>query len=132
MPYLIDSDWSIDYLLDEAEAVRLLNRLAPERLSMSIITYMEIYEGLIRAPSIDEAEAKLLEFAEVVPIIPLSTAIARRCALLRQTLRRLGRRVRPRSLDLLIAATALELDLVLVTRNVSDYSDIPGVSLYSP
>ena len=28
------------------------------------------------------------------------------------------------------AATALEHGLILVTRNVSDYSDIPGLALY--
>lgn len=34
-------------------------------------------------------------------------------------------------MDLFIAATAIEHGLSLVTRNTRDYSDIPGLDLYS-
>jgi len=61
--------------------------------------------------------------------LPISPEIARRCAQLRETLRREGKRVRQRALDLLIAATALEFGLTVVTRNSEDYRDIPGLSL---
>jgi predicted nucleic acid-binding protein len=30
----------------------------------------------------------------------------------------------------MIAATALEHNLILVTRNINDYDDIPNLSLY--
>ena len=45
-------------------------------------------------------------------------------------MRKAGKRVNSRALDLLIAATALEYDLTLVTRNTEDYGDIPGLKLY--
>ncbi|NJN82940.1 MAG: type II toxin-antitoxin system VapC family toxin [Caldilineaceae bacterium] len=64
------------------------------------------------------------------PVIPLSLSIARRCARLREQLKLQGKRVDSRSLDLIIAATALEHDLTLVTRNSKDYSDIPNLNLY--
>lgn len=35
-----------------------------------------------------------------------------------------------RTLDLFIAATALEHGLTLVTRNLKDFQDIPGIQLY--
>jgi predicted nucleic acid-binding protein len=53
-----------------------------------------------------------------------------RCAEVRAALARDGRRVRSRSLDLINAAIALEGDLTLVTRNIADYQDIPGLDLY--
>jgi len=34
-------------------------------------------------------------------------------------------------LDLLIAATALEHELTIVTRNIEDFNDIPGLVLYA-
>ena len=40
------------------------------------------------------------------------------------------KRVRSRALDLMNAATAMEYDLALVTHNLSDYSDIPELTIY--
>jgi predicted nucleic acid-binding protein len=40
--------------------------------------------------------------------------------------------VNSRALDLIIAATALEYDLTLVTKNTDDFKDIPHLSLSQP
>ena len=130
MPYLIDSDWTIDQLSDQPAAVSLLSRLAPDGIAISIITYMEVYQGILKSPTPDVAEAKLHAFVDSVPVLPFSMQVARRCARLRFTLRSQGKRVNNRALDLVIAATALEYDLTLVTRNRHDYDDIPGLRLY--
>ncbi len=37
-----------------------------------------------------------------------------------------------RTLDLVIAATAITHDLEVVTRNTRDYQDVPGLRLYQP
>lgn len=130
MPFLADSDWVIDYLNDVPEALDLFGRLAQEGLSISIVTYMEAYEGVVRDPRPEEREQRLEAFLLNTPIIPLSPVVARRCALLRDSLRRQGRRVHQRAIDLIIAATALEHDLTLVTRNTEDYGDIPGLKIH--
>lgn len=133
MAYLIDSDWVIDHLANVPEANELLDELAEDRIAISIITYMEAYQGLLRSPIVrKEVEPLFNTFAEGVPVIPLSLPVARRCASLRETLRAQKRRVNSRALDLIIAATALEHDLTLVTRNHEDYKDIPGLKLYQP
>ena len=49
---------------------------------------------------------------------------------MRVQLRSQGRSVRNRALDLLIAATAIQHNLTLVSRNADDYRDIPGLTLY--
>ena len=51
MPYLVDSDVLIDLLAERPETLELLTRLAPEGLAMSMITYLEVYEGTLRTPS---------------------------------------------------------------------------------
>ena len=43
MPYLIDSDWVIDLLEDVPDALALLDRLAPEGIAMSIISYRDYH-----------------------------------------------------------------------------------------
>ena len=45
MAYLIDSDWMIDGLDELPNAVNLINGLAPEGVSISIITYLELHQG---------------------------------------------------------------------------------------
>src|SRR2546423_1474512 len=129
MPYLVDSDWVIPYLHGDSDAVRHLEQLAPQGIGISIITYLEVYDGLAREPDSRQAEADLQAFLTTVPIFPLTLAVARRCASLRQSLRAQGKRVGSRALDLIVAATAMEHGLTLVTRNTADYRDIPGLEL---
>lgn len=129
MAYLVDSDFVIDHLANVPEVSQLLESLAEEGIAISVITYMEAYQGTLRSP-LAEAEALFGAFAEVVPIIPFSLAVARRCADLRETRRKQKKRVNSPALDLIIAATALEHNLTLVTRNLDDYRDLPDLKIY--
>lgn len=130
MPYLIDSDWVIDHLEDMPAAVELLDKLTTDGVAISIITYMEVFQGIDRSPNPEEARRKFEAFVEGVPVIPFSTAVAERCARLRESLKQQHKRVNSRALDLLNAATALEYNLILVTRNTQDYDDLPDLELY--
>lgn len=129
MRYLVDSDWTIDYLAGFSGAVRFLQTLMPDGIAISVITYIEAYQGILREQS-DAAERGLEAMLATTPVLPVSIAVAQRCARLRELLRRQGRRTRNRALDLIIAATAVEHDLTLVTRNTDDYDDILGLRLY--
>ncbi len=130
MPYLVDTDWVIDHLANVPEAVRLLDRLAKDGIAISIITYLEVYQGILKSSDPEEARSKLRAFIDIVPVLPFSATVAERCAHVRDTLRKQGKRVNARALDLIIAATALEYDLTLVTRNTEDYADFSGLKLY--
>jgi predicted nucleic acid-binding protein len=130
VPYLLDSDRVIDLLTDDPKAMTLLNRLAANGLYTSIVTYMEAFQGTLREPNQATAEGKLEVLVRSAPVLPFSPSIARRCARLREHFRLAGRRTTSRALDLMIAATAIEHDLVLVTRNRRDYQDVPGLLLY--
>jgi predicted nucleic acid-binding protein len=110
MAYLIDSDWVIDHLSEVEEAVELLSHLVADGNAISIITYMEVYQGILRSPDKEQAQAQLEAYLVAVPVLPFSLGVARQCAQLRQTLKAQGKRVNSRALDLVIAATALELD----------------------
>ena len=130
MPYLIDSDWVIDYLDEVPEALVLLRQLFPDGVAISVVTYMEVLQGVERSPDATGARSKFDSFLRGIPVLPFSLAVAERCALLREELRRQGKRVHPRALDLINAATALDYGFTLVTRNREDYEDIPGLVLY--
>jgi predicted nucleic acid-binding protein len=130
MPHLIDTDWLIDYLDNDPQALALIDPLIPTGVAISVITYMEAYQGTLRKPDVPRAQAEVEAFLQHAPILPISLEVARRCAQLREDLRRQRKRVRDRALDLLTAAVALEHGLTLVTRNRDDYKDIPGLQLH--
>jgi tRNA(fMet)-specific endonuclease VapC len=130
MPYLIDSDIVIDHLANVKEASQLLEQLAQEGIAISVITYMEAYQGVSRSPQPQIAQGKFQAFLVTVPILPFSLSVAERCAKLREQLKQEGKRVKARALDLMNAAIALENDLTLVTHNKEDYKDIPDLTLY--
>ncbi|HLF78735.1 MAG TPA: type II toxin-antitoxin system VapC family toxin, partial [Dehalococcoidia bacterium] len=98
-----------------------------EAMYVSIVTYMEVFQGSLRADDPSRALSELRAFIDVVPILPVTEAVAERCARLREDLLRQGKRPNRLAFDLLIAATALENDLSLVTRNARDYRDISGL-----
>ena len=132
MPYLVDSNLVIDHLAEVSEASQFLDAFAQEGIVISIVTYMEAFQGVVRSERPKEASEKFHSFADKVLILPFSIAVAERCARLRETLRSQNKRVKSRALDLIIAATALEYNLTLVTKNTDDFKDIPDLVLSQP
>lgn len=130
MGYLVDSDWFIDHLKGTEESAQLLRKLASEGISISVVTYMEAYQGLARTVGADEAQRVMEIVLSTIPVIVMTAEIARRCATLREQLREAGKRTNSRNYDVVIAATAVENKLTLVTRNTRDFRDIPGLELY--
>lgn len=120
MAYLLDSDIVIDHLTNNPDVVRVVDRLAPLGLTMSAVSYMEAYQGIGRGQDPATNAAAFQALVGIAPILPFSAAEARRCARIRDALRRQGRRINSRALDLMIAATAVEHGLTLVTRNTRD------------
>lgn len=129
MTYLVDSDWVADWLGGRSQAVQLLANLAGQGLQISLVTYGEIYEGIYFSRDPKASERIFTRFLQTVPVVPLSKPILRRFARVRGNLRSKGRLIP--DADLLIAATALQHNLSLVTRNVRDFQRVPGLVLYS-
>ncbi len=131
MRYLVDSDRVIDFLNGNEQVVRLFEALGWEIIATSMIRVAEVYEGIFFGRDPEAAESGFRRFLARVVVLPLDEAIMRRYAYLRGMLRRQepGRERRD-ELDLLIAATALHHDLIVVTRNVRDFARIPDLRLY--
>ncbi len=108
----------------------MIGQLAPAGLALSAVSYMEAYQGIGRGQDPAGDSAALQALVGIAPILPFSAVEARRCARIRESLRQQGRRIHSRALDLMIAATAIEHDRTLVTRNRHDYQDVPGLMLY--
>ena len=110
---LIDTDVFVDHL-------RGARRMAPgrERILYSVVTRCELFAGL---KTEEEAVRRLLDPFEEIPV---DRPVAERAG----RLRRAGGLRTP---DALIAATALERKLVLVTRNTRDFRPARGLKIRS-
>lgn len=97
--------------------------------SFSVVSLEEVWYGFSLRPSARMAREFSFLLDTFAEIIPVTDAIARRCAVLRAAQARRGH-VRSQA-DMLIAATAYEHGAVLVTRNVADFSGC-GVRLLNP
>jgi predicted nucleic acid-binding protein len=80
MPYLIDSNLVIEHLAEMPEASQFPDRFAQDGIVISIITYMEAFQGVVRSEQPEEAAARFHAFADKILILPFSFAVAERCA----------------------------------------------------
>ena len=111
---LVDTDVLVDHL----RGTRALDRSAGS-FAYSVITRTELFAG--RATEEDRVRVLLAPMREVV----VDRAIAERAGGLRRTISIL-------TPDALIAATALELGVPLITRNRRHFEAVPGLSILSP
>ncbi|MBI4318268.1 MAG: type II toxin-antitoxin system VapC family toxin [Chloroflexi bacterium] len=128
MTYLVDSDWVADYLKGRPGAVTLLDRLFPDGIAISIVTFAEVCEGIYYGRDPKRNEQIFRRFLEGVIVVGISRPIARRFALIRGNLRAKGQLI-PQP-DLFIAATALHHRFTLLTRNAKDFERIHDLKLY--
>ena len=123
--FLLDSDILIWLLRGRAETMRLVDRLhggTHAALACSALSVLEVWTGV--RPGEERRTEALMESLQVVPV---DASIARRAAGLLVSRKR---QRDPREwIDVLIAATCLELHLTLVTYNLRDYP-YPDISLY--
>ncbi len=130
MRYLLDTTIVIPVLAADQVAVDFIRRIAPDGYAVSILSYIEVYQGVVESDDQQDSEWAFATFFGDTPILPVDIAVAQRCANVRAYLKHQGKSPRRRAFDLVIAATAIEHDLELVTHNVKDVSDIPGLSLH--
>ena len=131
--YVLDTDHLSLYRHGHAQVTARVEATPAEQLAVTIITIEEQlrawYTQVRRAPDADRlAQAyngmfQVAETAKFIRILPFSRPAIDRYLALRKQWPRLGK------LDLSIAAIALEVGGILVTRNRQDFEQIPGLPL---
>ncbi len=134
MSYLIDTNVLSELRRRDPDTavVRWLSQRPASTLYVSVLTLGELRKGIEALPD-GERKQRLLDWLEVeLPayfggrIIPIDAAIADRWGRLQA---QAGRPLP--AIDSLLAATALNRDLTLVTRNLKDFRH-PDLSLLDP
>ena len=119
--YLIDTNVIIDNFGNKLpeKAKTLLYSID---LTVSAVTKIEVL-GWINATK--EQLQPLYDFMEIANILPINEAVIEKTITIKQTKKiALG--------DAIIAATALVYDLIVISRNISDFKNIDGLKVIDP
>ena len=126
MSFLVDTDICSAHLKgNRAVSNRFLQYTGG--LHICTVTLGELYTWALRATAPPRRLQALEELVGEMTVLDVTHGVARRFGEVRATL--LDRGLPPPDLDLLIAATALEHDLTVVTHNTQDFVNVPGVRL---
>ena len=93
---------------------------------------MEVVEGIPLNADPELASRRWQILLGGIVLLPFDEAEATRAAQIRRDMRAQNLSVRARVLDIMIAATALEHELVLATNNPADYRGISGLQITAP
>jgi predicted nucleic acid-binding protein len=130
MKYLLDTDWVADYLQGKETAHDLIDPLLPDGAAISILTYSEIYQGILGSYNPPLGKRVFRQFLRSISVLGVTRGVAEANAAIRLQFDRKKAPYKHRALDLVIAATAIHHNLILVTRNRKDFSDVPGLALH--
>ncbi len=124
---ILDSNIISYYLRGDPQVVPRVQALTPPEIGVPAIVEYELRYGLLRLPQ-DAATQRLAALAALLrpmQILPFDSECAAHAARIRAELEAAGTPIGPH--DILIAATAIRHQATLVTRNVREFSRVPGL-----
>jgi tRNA(fMet)-specific endonuclease VapC len=126
MRYLFDTCVISNFIKGEVGTQARLKQTLPVDIAISTITVMELRYGLALNPQrAQKVEAAISSLLSSVTILPFGIAEAEQAAQIRAALKSWGQPIG--AYDVLIAATALQHSLTMVTANQREFERVPGL-----
>lgn len=124
--YLLDTCTISDFFSGRGKTQEHLRRVSPANVAVSTITIMEVKYGFELNPSAKRRfSVSFQSLISVAKIIPFNAAAAEVAASIREYLKLQGTPIG--GWDLLIGATALVNECILVTSNMREFERIEGL-----
>jgi tRNA(fMet)-specific endonuclease VapC len=121
MEYLLDTNICIHFLKGDKKVSEKIIEVGLEKCSISEITYAELIFGAENSVQRDNNINSVEQLASLLTILPVFEAI-HIYGKEKARLRKKGRMIS--DLDLFIGSTAIAFELIMVTRNVSEFNRI--------
>jgi tRNA(fMet)-specific endonuclease VapC len=128
MKYILDTNICI-YIIKK-KPLSVLHRLSKIKINdagISSITLSELEYGVEKSSNPDRNRVALIEFASLLEIYDYDASAAREYGIIRADLEKRGKIIG--AMDMLIAAQAKSLNLILVTNNEKEFNRIPGLKI---
>lgn len=123
--YLIETSVIINFLRGKKKTTKVLEELKGELVS-SFVCLAELYEGVYRVKERERAEAAVQTlFSGLSRVFGLDEEIAKNFGRIRAELKKQGKVIE--DLDILLAATCLAHNCILVTYNPKHFERVKGL-----
>ena len=128
MKYLLDTNICI-YLIKKKpkEVIEKLSNININDVGISSITLSELEYGVEKSSNPEKNRIALLEFISMLEIYNYDDIASKEYGIIRSDLEKKGQIIG--SLDLLIAAHAKSLNIILVTNNEKEFKRVKGLKI---
>jgi tRNA(fMet)-specific endonuclease VapC len=123
--YLLDTNPLIYAFKGMGRCRERIDQQDPASLHLSTLSVFEIEFGLARSTNPQPMRMFLTDACRRYTCLPLDESSAAEAGRLRDSLQRVGTPIGP--YDLLLAGTARAHNLTVVTRNLREFSRVPGL-----
>lgn len=128
MRYLIDSNICVYIINNRMEgSAEWIKSAGIENVFISAITVAELEFGLAKSTRYEQTQQALYKFLSGFEILDFDMTCAQAYGALRADLQRKGTPIG--NMDMLIGATALARNMILVTNNVNEFERIANLQL---
>ena len=125
--YLFDTSIIVNIFRGKKEEQKIMEDLEGERTS-SFVCLAELYEGVARSQNRQEEENNLVKFfSRLNNVFGLDNEVAKKFGEVRSALKKSGNVIE--DMDLLIAATCIAYNQILITHNKKHFSRIPELKI---
>ena len=125
--YVLDTNILIYFFKGAGRVSERLLEVAPKEIGIPAVVLYELEYGIARSTHPKKRQQQLGELCSLVQVLPFGSLEAKLAAAVRVKLERRGTPIGPH--DLLVAATALSNNAVLVTNNTKEFSRISKLQL---
>ena len=125
--YLFDTSIIVNIFRGKKEEQKIMEDLEGERTS-SFVCLAELYEGVARSQNRQEEENNLVKFfSRLNNVFGIDNEVAKKFGEVRSALKKSGNVIE--DMDLLIAATCIAYNQILITHNKKHFLRIPELKI---
>ena len=127
MKYVLDTNTLIYFFKGIGNVSKHMLAQSPSELAIPTVVLFELEVGIAKSTSPRNRKSQLQEITSLVNVLPFGIAESKSAAQIRVKLEKQGLPIGP--YDVLIAATALANNMILVTHNQKEFGRIESLKI---